>query len=297
MKYKLQDLIDIIQFQELQDRLNEIYSFPSSIIDNDGNILTATAWQEVCTKFHRKNKESEKVCMKSDLYILNHLHEANPAVSYRCPHGLVDIALPIIIDGIHYGNFFTGQFFLEEPDLDFFRCQAQKYGFDEEAYIEAIKKVPIWAQEQVDSYLFYIEGLMSVISENGLKRVKEIESRKQIQRSEKKYRSILKAALDGYWLTDISGRILEVNEAYCAQHPDFVQGDFVRLAISDNGCGMDKKILLSLYPNLKWLFMSGYTENIIAHHGVLDEGLNFIQKPFSMQNLSAKVRKVMDEKE
>jgi YesN/AraC family two-component response regulator len=55
--------------------------------------------------------------------------------------------------------------------------------------------------------------------------------------------------------------------------------------------------LLSLYPNLKWLFMSGYTENIIAHHGVLDEGLNFIQKPFSMQNLSAEVRKVMDQKD
>ena len=57
MKYRLQDLIDMEHFQNLQDRLNKIYSFPSSIIDNDGNILTATAWQDVCTKFHRKNKE------------------------------------------------------------------------------------------------------------------------------------------------------------------------------------------------------------------------------------------------
>jgi len=54
--------------------------------------------------------------------------------------------------------------------------------------------------------------------------------------------------------------------------------------------------LLSLYPNLKWLFMSGYTENAIAHHGVLDEGVNFIQKPFSKQELSVQVRKVLDEK-
>ncbi|MDQ1271018.1 MAG: Histidine kinase, partial [Thermodesulfobacteriota bacterium] len=46
MKYSLQDLIDIDYFKELQNRLNEIYSFPSSIIDNDGHILTATAWQE-----------------------------------------------------------------------------------------------------------------------------------------------------------------------------------------------------------------------------------------------------------
>ncbi len=54
--------------------------------------------------------------------------------------------------------------------------------------------------------------------------------------------------------------------------------------------------LLSLYPNLKRLFMSGYTANVIAHHGVLDEGVNFIQKPFTMQDLATKVRDaLMDE--
>jgi nitrogen-specific signal transduction histidine kinase/CheY-like chemotaxis protein len=53
--------------------------------------------------------------------------------------------------------------------------------------------------------------------------------------------------------------------------------------------------LLSLYPNLKRLFMSGYTADVIAHHGVLDEGVQFIQKPFSVQTLAVKVRKVLDE--
>jgi PAS domain S-box-containing protein len=52
------------------------------------------------------------------------------------------------------------------------------------------------------------------------------------------------------------------------------------------------KNLLSLYPNLKRLFMSGYTANVIAHHGVLDPGVNFIQKPFSMQDLAAKLRDI-----
>jgi two-component system, cell cycle sensor histidine kinase and response regulator CckA len=53
--------------------------------------------------------------------------------------------------------------------------------------------------------------------------------------------------------------------------------------------------LLSLHPNIKSLFMSGYTANIIAHHGVLDEGVHFIQKPFSKQDLAAKVREVLGE--
>ncbi|MHC1729309.1 MAG: PAS domain S-box protein [Syntrophobacteraceae bacterium] len=55
------------------------------------------------------------------------------------------------------------------------------------------------------------------------------------------------------------------------------------------------KNLLSYYPNLKRLFMSGYTADVIAHHGVLDAGVNFIQKPFSMKNLAAKLREALRE--
>jgi CheY-like chemotaxis protein len=56
------------------------------------------------------------------------------------------------------------------------------------------------------------------------------------------------------------------------------------------------KCLLSGYPHLKHLFMSGYTANVIAHHGVLDEGVNFIQKPFSLTALAKKVRYIFDGK-
>ena len=232
MKYKLEDLIDIDHFQNLQDRLNKIYSFPSSIIDNEGNILTATAWQDICTKFHRKNSEAALLCIKSDQYIKDHLHGANPAVSYRCPHGLVDNATPIIINGIHYGNFFTGQFFLEEPNIDFFRGQAKKYGFDEDAYIEAVRKVPIWTKAKLEDYLFFIKGLIAVISESGLKRLKEIENRKQIERSEYRYRSVLKTAMDGYWLTDTKGRLLEVNDAYCSMC-GYSESELLTMQITD----------------------------------------------------------------
>ncbi|MBI4772685.1 MAG: PAS domain-containing protein [Deltaproteobacteria bacterium] len=53
--------------------------------------------------------------------------------------------------------------------------------------------------------------------------------------------------------------------------------------------------LSSEQPSLKVLYMSGYTDNVIAHRGVLDEGVHFIQKPFSNQTLAEKVRKALDE--
>ena len=62
-----------------------------------------------------------------------------------------------------------------------------------------------------------------------------------------------------------------------------------------NGRDLAKK-MLSLYPDMKRLFMSGYTADIIADHGVLDDGVHFIQKPFSMKDLVTKVREVLDQK-
>jgi PAS domain S-box-containing protein len=54
------------------------------------------------------------------------------------------------------------------------------------------------------------------------------------------------------------------------------------------------KNLLSISPNMKSLFMSGYTADVIAHQGVLPDGVNFLQKPFSAQGLGAAVRKALD---
>jgi PAS domain S-box-containing protein len=47
-------------------------------------------------------------------------------------------------------------------------------------------------------------------------------------------------------------------------------------------------------PMMKCLFMSGYTADIITHHGVLDEGVHFLQKPFSQKELADKVREVLE---
>ncbi|MFH2054010.1 MAG: ATP-binding protein [bacterium] len=52
--------------------------------------------------------------------------------------------------------------------------------------------------------------------------------------------------------------------------------------------------IASVRPGLRCLFMSGYTENVIAHHGILEEGVDFIQKPFTRNDLAAKVREILD---
>jgi FixJ family two-component response regulator len=62
-----------------------------------------------------------------------------------------------------------------------------------------------------------------------------------------------------------------------------------------NGRDLAKKLVAS-YPEMRSLFMSGYTSDVIAHHGVLDDGIHFIQKPFSKHALAAKVREALGSK-
>jgi FixJ family two-component response regulator len=52
--------------------------------------------------------------------------------------------------------------------------------------------------------------------------------------------------------------------------------------------------IASLRPGLRVLFMSGYTDSAIGHHGVLDPGTEFLQKPFSADDLTRKVRSLLD---
>jgi FixJ family two-component response regulator len=51
---------------------------------------------------------------------------------------------------------------------------------------------------------------------------------------------------------------------------------------------------LSSYPNIKVLYISGYADHAVVHHGRVDPGIDFLHKPFSPATLARKVREVLD---
>jgi FixJ family two-component response regulator len=54
------------------------------------------------------------------------------------------------------------------------------------------------------------------------------------------------------------------------------------------------RLLMAQHPSLKVVYMSGYTEDTIVHHGVLNPGIAFLNKPFTSEKLGRKIREVLD---
>lgn len=178
MKYKLADLIDIGKFQKLMKEFYSITQIPHGLLDAEGNILSGIGWQDVCTKFHRMNKRSVLRCKESDLTVSNLEHSKEKFVLYKCKNGLMEAAVPIIVEDNYMGMLCLGQFLYEEPDIHFFRNQAEEFGYEVNTYMEAVSQIPIFTKEKVGASMAYFFHLADMLSSMGLDRLKQRESEK-----------------------------------------------------------------------------------------------------------------------
>ena len=244
------DLVDLPKLQALMESFFEVVGLANAVIDVDGNVLVRAGWQAACTDFHRVNPESCRRCRQSDTALVESMTRGAPFAVYRCPNGLVDTAAPIMVDGQHVANVFTGQCLTEPPDFDFFRQQSQQFGFDEDRYLTAIDRVPVLDQKHLESITRLYAQVAAMLADNGLDRLTQRKAvadlanlnaslehqvlmRTQALRDgDETLRSILGTTLDGYWRIDHQDRLLDVNPAYCRQS-GYTRDELLHLRISD----------------------------------------------------------------
>jgi PAS domain S-box-containing protein len=256
MNYVLKDLLDIPKLRSLLGSLDEIQHMSTAIVDTEGNVLAAIGWQDICLKFHRPHPETAKLCVKSDQSIDAKLLENSPFVVYRCPMGLVDSAAPIIVEGQHIGNVFTGQLFLKPPDETFFIKQARSYGFNETEYLTALRKVPVVQVEKLERNMIFIKNLTQMLAEQGLQLQRQRKAEEALQETEKMFRIAFDNAPTGMSILGSDGRTyLAVNPLLCEMfgynkeeflgntvnlvtHPDDVElsNEWIRKKYNDEPC-------------------------------------------------------------
>ena len=172
MENKIQHIIPVDKLNKLMEKFTIATGMGSAVIDLKGNIISGAGWQDICTKFHRIHPETKKNCIESDIELANQLGKNKSYNAYHCKNGMIDVAVPIIIQGKHLANVFIGQFFFEKPDTNFFRKQAKKYGFNETEYLDALKKVPVRNEEEVKKIISFLQELANMISEMGYSKMK-----------------------------------------------------------------------------------------------------------------------------
>jgi len=214
MKVNILDLIDFEKVDILLEGFNKTTGFVTAILDLEGNVLSKSGWRTMCTHFHRINPKTAAQCTVSDTVLANKMADGEKYHFYKCLNGLVDVAVPIVINGEHIANLFSGQFFFEEPDRAFFKKQAEKYRFDEKEYLDALEKVPVINQEKVKTAMDFLLNMTVLISDLAFQKFELMHLNNNIKESEEKFKSVFEAANVGKSITSLTGDI-EVNEAFC----------------------------------------------------------------------------------
>ena len=213
MKNKLLELVDFEKINVLLEGYNQSTGFVTAILDLEGHVLSKSGWRPICNEFHRVNPHSAKKCLVSDTELANKMGQGEKYHSYKCLNGMVDVAFPIVINGEHIANLFAGQFFFEKPDVDFFKNQAKKYGFNEQAYLESLAKVPVVAEEKVKVAMDFLLKMTELIVEMSVQKLELIELNKTLKESEDNFRSLYNNSLDMYAsVSPLDASILQCNE-------------------------------------------------------------------------------------
>lgn len=137
----IRDFVDLKKLQELQDKFSDATGLAAIACDDKGEYITeGSNFTDFCMKHTRGSAEGNHRCVKND---------TEGTGTYFCHAGLMDFNVPIIINGQKLGNVIGGQILPNEPDEAKFRATAEELGIDPDAYVEAVKRVPVSDEKKI----------------------------------------------------------------------------------------------------------------------------------------------------
>ncbi len=210
------DLLDIQEFKKILDSFYNLTGIPNGLLSNDAQIISKSGWCDACELFHRINPQTNKDCLLNDKDWIYTLKEKE-IISTSCKNGLLTYATPIVIQNQPIAILFLGQIFDTSFDLDFFKEQSLKFDFDEKAYIESIKKVPVVSKDEIESLIECIINIAEMLAKCSSSRFEKISIEKNLEKAiiEKiDLLDILRFTPNGIGWSNSNGEIEYINEQF-----------------------------------------------------------------------------------
>jgi diguanylate cyclase (GGDEF)-like protein/PAS domain S-box-containing protein len=214
--YRFEDLVDMKSFSRMLESFFQATGIPNGVVDVSGELLSLSAGENACTRFHRACPKTEALCRESNIAIMHDLRDGHVAGGI-CRNGLMDYATPVVIDGRQLATLFLGQVLHEPPDLEFFRAQAAAQGFDEKSYLESIQAIPVIEKERLQSFMKFMVEMARTMAASGLARLRETELKRDISlhvERQIQLEDILDFSPVAIGWSDQQGRIEYVNDQF-----------------------------------------------------------------------------------
>jgi ligand-binding sensor protein len=152
---KITDFISKQDLQKIQDQFSDATGLAAITVDANGDYMTSPSnFNDFCIKYTRGTQEGLKRCIKCD---------TDGVGCYFCHAGLMDFSAAIVVDGQRLGAVVGGQVLPEAPDYDKFRQIAKELGIQPDAYIEALKKVPIRTEKSIRAAAGLLSDLINKV--------------------------------------------------------------------------------------------------------------------------------------
>jgi PAS domain S-box-containing protein len=200
--YRFVDVVEVESLQGILDNLSALTNVAVALTDADGRVLAQAGRQEICETFHQPHPEAGRHCVRRALPARDVVSCTDGAAGPVCPHGLIESCCPIEMEGTVVAQVWAGQFFYEVPGSEthrWFREQARRYGFAEDAYLTALDRVPVVTPEVHARVVALLTALAAQLGRLGVARISEQRRGEQIQHNEKLLHLVLEAFEDGFW--------------------------------------------------------------------------------------------------
>lgn len=164
-KLNLTDICSINLLQELQDSFFLSNGVSIGISDQNGIAITKhCSCNPFCSEYTKKTAEGLKRCQECDKHGTNMAAKQGKPVLYNCHAGMLEFAVPIIVDGHTLGAFHGGQVTDRPLDENVIRQLAADLDLNEEEYLEAARKTPFIDRERMENSAAFLHTVGNIIS-------------------------------------------------------------------------------------------------------------------------------------
>ena len=179
MNIKQIDLEDVLDFSHLEQLLNNFSAasgLATSLVDTQsGEILISSGWRELCGNFNYADRKAQQGCRKVISTITTDSSLTEQIQIHQCENGLINGYTPLIFQDRPFAYLVAGQVFLDQPNIELLKNQAQMYDFDESSYLAHAAEIPVVERERFNSMLLCLADTAALLIQSGMARLTAIQ--------------------------------------------------------------------------------------------------------------------------